>query len=656
MDIPNPGHGSAAPAGEQFVRTRNVLIPLADGTELAGDLRVPAAGGAAPALVTYMPYHKDAMFASSFDVANDLFAQNGYAVLVVDVRGLGASGGRAGEALDAQEGHDAAAVIEWAAAQPWCNGRVGMWGISYGGITTFRAAAERPPALKAIVPILGCLDGYRDAMCPGGVRNCLGVVGVWGSMMLALQLMPPMWQDPEGRWRRVWLERLEGSRPWMLPWQQHPDADDFWADKSTEAERIEVPSFLIGGWRDIFPEAMVRAYERIAAPKKLWMGPWLHGEPDASPLCAVEYLEEMLRWWDRWLRNEDNGIDREPPVTLYVQEGDGWRHEAAWPIARTDVRRLELCADGGLEEGVADKPAWMRYVCDPTVGTAAGLWEPLALGLGLPLDQGEDDARSLTFTTLPLKEDWEITGDPRARLHFRVVEGDDVMLAAKLVVVHADGRASLITTGVLRASHREGSECPLPVPIGEDLTAEIPLWTTSYLVRRGERLRLSVACADFPRFWPTPTNPVIEVGVGGTDGSWVHVPRVPATAPLPGPDIPAADPSVERYPLVLTADPVWTLERDLAHDGVSVSTGIHLEFITPDHEGGVAMHHVATASVRRNCPDGARVRAESELRLHTSDGREVVVTSSTDVEQRGASLRGTVEIDGKQAFQRSWLS
>jgi putative CocE/NonD family hydrolase len=150
-----------------------------------------------------------------------------------------------------------------------------------------------------------------------------------------------MYQDPEGRWYRIWKERLEHCPPpYIFPWQDHPAYDEFWQSKVIQAERIQVPTFLIGGWRDIFPEGMVRSYERIAAPRKLLMGPWMHALPDISPFVPVDYVAEMVRWWDYWLKGEQNGIMDEPPVTLFVQGNQVWKHEREWPIVRTQERTL----------------------------------------------------------------------------------------------------------------------------------------------------------------------------------------------------------------------------------------------------------------------------------------------------------------------------
>ena len=202
---------------------------------------------------------------------------------------------------------------------------MGMWGISYGGITSLETASERPPHLKSIVPIFAVVDNYHDFLYAGGCPKCLSAFGAWGFFMVAMNLMPPGYQDPQGRWYRIWKERLEKVEPQMMPWQDHPSYDEYWQYRAIPVERISVPTFVIGSWRDIFPETMVRLYEKISVPKKLFMGPWTHGPIDAYPFDLWDYLCEMKRWWDYWLKGEKNGVVEEPPVTLYIQGANVWK-------------------------------------------------------------------------------------------------------------------------------------------------------------------------------------------------------------------------------------------------------------------------------------------------------------------------------------------
>jgi putative CocE/NonD family hydrolase len=638
-----------APAQAATRLERNLLVELSDGTTLAADLRLPAVPGRYPALVSYYPYRKDDVIASAYEHANTFFAGQGFATLLVDFRGLGGSSGVAADAMDASEAADLCELLAWTAGQPWCDGSLGMWGLSYGGITALRAGAAGSPHLKAIAPIFASTDVYHDWVYPGGCRNCLGALGIWGSLMLAMQLAPPMLNDDAGRWHRVWRERLESARPYLLPWFEHPARDAYWTEKAIPVERITVPTFLIGGWRDIFPEAMPRAYERIGAPRRLLMGPWLHTAPDVSPFHRVDYLEELSGFFGHWLRG-DAGPEA-PEVTFYVQ-GGGWRHERTWPVPG-ERRRLYLGAGGTLGPESPSTESAVEYAGDPTVGTLAGLWDPLGTGLGLPLDQGPDDLRSLTFTSEPFSEPVEITGSAEATLRLALLEGDELTLVVKLCEVTPDGRSSLVTTGWLQASHRTSHDRPEPIPLGEVLGYHVPLWATSYRLAAGSRLRVSVACADFPRIWPTRTNPRIRLMLGGGSASSVLIP-VATPSGAPAPDPPEPDTGVNRAPATIGYEPRWTIERDLAAGSVSVRTGVRLELQTPGRDGSMSLDHLATARVAGERPDGATVRGETRIECRTPAGALVEVETETLIAGGHAALMGRVVSDGQPVFERRW--
>jgi putative CocE/NonD family hydrolase len=633
---------------------RNLLIPLSDGVSLAADLYLPNEKGSFPTLVNYYPYHKDDLIGSLSEHSRRYFAERGYANLLVDFRGLGSSDGVAWGAMDSREDKDGAEIIEWAARQPWCDGNVGVWGISYGGITSLKIAAQNPPHLKAIVPIYASLDIYYDFIYPGGCLNCLGAYGAWGSFMLAMNLMPPTYLDAEGRWYRIWQERLEKGEPYIFPWQDHPAHDEYWQSRAVPVDKIQVPTFVIGGWRDIFPELMPRLYEQLSVPKKFLMGPWMHNPPDISPFEQVDYLYEMKRWWDHWLKGEKNGIMDEPPVTVFVQGSQTWKHEQEWPIARTEERTLFLSAEETLTNGTPREEGSDTYQAIPIVGVTAGLWDPTGLGVGLPLDQGPDDLRSLTYTTDPLLEEVEISGSPEAILYAALESGEEVNLVAKLNVVGPDGSSSLITTGWLKGDHHRSHERPEPLQSGKVYEFRIPLWATSYLVPQGHRLRLSVSCSDFPRIWPTRTNPEIRLFWGGTHLSSVCLSAVPpSAAPVSGPPIRRPEPGINRTPLLVDSAPRWKVERDLATGTLAITTGSKQHMTLPN--GGIfQMDHSAKAGVTISRPDGAKVEGETTIRLDLPAAGIVQVETKSWISQTGMLLTGRVTVDGRVFFEKQW--
>src|SRR5262249_53802507 len=278
-------------------------------------------------------------------------------------------------------------------------------------------------------------------------------------------------------------------------WWEHPDFDDFWASRVIPIERIQCPAFLIGGWRDLYAEATVRDFGRIAAPRRLLMGPWKHAFPDVALDAPAAGLHELERWWERWLRGKDNGVMAEPAVTLYVQGADaGWRHETAWPSPRVQPTRWHPHGDGGLA-AAAPAAATSRYVHDATVGPASLGWDPRTTMLdpALPHDQSADDARSLAFTSVPLAAPLELVGSASAVLDV-AASASPLRVVAKLGDVAPNGRSTLVALGWL----------DLRLPPGQRGQVTVPLRATAYRVAAGHRLRLGVACADFPRIWPTP--------------------------------------------------------------------------------------------------------------------------------------------------------
>jgi len=631
---------------------RNLAIPLRDGTTLRADLYRPEGIGVCPVLISYYPYHKDDLIGSFCEFPRRYFAERGYANLLVDFRGLGSSDGVAWESMDSREDLDGAEVVEWAAHQSWSDGHVGVWGVSYGGITSLKIAAQQPPHLKAIVPIYASGDIYSDFIYPGGCLNCLGAFGAWGSFMLAMNLMPPTLQDPEGEWYRIWQTRLEAGEPYIFPWQEHPEHDEFWQSRVIPAEKIEVPTFLIGGWRDIFPDRMPRLFAQISAPKKLLMGPWMHNPPDVSSYEKVDYLAWMLRWWDRWLRDDPNGVDVEPPVTFFVQGRGEWKHEAEWPIARGESRTLHLAAGGRLKEAADGNDHSDVYRGIPSVGAQAGLWDPTGLGVGHPIDQGPDDLRSLTYTSEPLAEAIEISGAPEVRLEAALEDGDDANLVVKLCDVAPDGSSALITTGWLRARHRDGHTAIANLEPGERCEFRVPLCATSYSLAAGRRLRVAVSCSDFPRIWPTLTNPTIRVFAGGAAVSSIHVPVVPA-GEASGPPVEAPDLGLNRAPLLTEFTPRWNIDRDLASGTLSVSTGSRQGIALPTG-GTFHMDHLATASVNDARPDGAKLRGQTAIRLDLAASGVIEIETRSWVSHGRILLTGKVAVAGQVLCEKRW--
>jgi putative CocE/NonD family hydrolase len=622
---------------------RNVLVPLDDGVTLAADLYLPETTGPFPTLISLYPYRKDDIIGSFSAYVQRWFAERGYAHLLVDVRGSGGSAGRWVESMHPiPEGVDGARVVEWAAAQEWCDGSVGVWGISYGGLMAFATAAERPSHLKAIAPVYGFWDIQQDFVAPGGCSNMLGLQQR-ECIMLAQELAPPTFRDREGRWRDVWRERLERLKrdgPYSLRWFEHPDYDDYWRERVIPLARIEVPAFLIAGWRDLFPEAMSEAYRRISGPKQLLFGPWLHVQPDLAAREPFDWLSELLRFWNRWLRGIKESGEDQRPVWLFVQGDGGWRREADWPPARV-VERVMYPVSGGALGTHQQLGGCDVYQATPLVGVCGGQWDAMATGMGYPLDQGPDDLLSLTYTSEPLEDRLELGGSPEAILHIERLDGTGPFsLVAKLVDVEPDGRAELITTGWLRVSSSR--------------QVRIRLWATSYALARGHRLRLSVSAADFPRVWPDPTSPKLELDLGASELRLPVVPDDPE-AGWEEPPRPPEVPPTDRFPWTLSGGPEWTRERDEAGDASSVTLGGGEVMRLP--EGGtLSIRQRATASVAAAHPEGAALTAEAHIETRSADGELVEVEARSTMWRDHVVYQSRVLVEGVPLLVRTWTN
>ncbi|MBN1316916.1 MAG: CocE/NonD family hydrolase, partial [Anaerolineales bacterium] len=307
---------------------KNVLIPMRDGVMLAADLYVPdnvinleSTDVSLSVVVEYTPYRKDEVTAG--DTWYDRFPRHGYVMARVDVRGTGASGGVSKDEYMAQEQVDGYDVIEWLASQPWCNGHVNMIGLSYGGNTCLQVATLDPPHLTSIIPIYFTDDRYTDdCHYRGGLLRMYYDAGAYGNEMNVYNTMPPYPEWSGADWAQLWEERLEHNEPYILKWLEHQTNDAYWRHGSVQdcPERIQCPVFMIGGWRDGYPNPPFRLYQKLSVPKKLLIGPWNHSLPDvAVPGPRIDYLHEVLRWLDFWCKGEKTGIMDDPPVTVFVQ-------------------------------------------------------------------------------------------------------------------------------------------------------------------------------------------------------------------------------------------------------------------------------------------------------------------------------------------------
>jgi len=608
---------SPAP-GSLACRVREVphlWIPLPDGTRLAARLWLPddAEQHPVPALLEYLPYRKRDGTAERDSLTHPWLAAHGYASIRVDIRGSGESEGVLSDEYSQTELDDGVAVIDWLARQPWCSGSVGMFGISWGGFNALQIAALRPPALKAIVTLCSTDDRYADDVhYMGGAKLNAGFG--WAGFFFSDMTHPP---DPRlvgERWRAMWLERLEKLPQFLEIWLSHQWRDAYWRHGSVceDYSAIDCAVLAVGGWTDGYTNAVPRMLANLECPRQGLIGPWAHAYPHfAKPGPQIGFLQEMLLWWDRWLKGIDRGVDARPMLRAWMVDSPApaafnetlpgrWVAEPVWPTQRAP-RRLFLA-----EAGLADRPAPLtpRAVCSPlTVGRHAGQWCPFGRGPDQADDQSEDDARSVIFETPPLPFRMELLGAPVLTIELSS-DKPVATLIARLCDVHPDGASggkSLRTSfGVLNLTHRDSHATPSALVPGERYTVRLQLNDCGAAIPAGHRLRLALSTSYWPMVWPAPEIATVTIHAGALD-----LPVRPAGMEPPIDFSPVETAPPQRPRQVKPGMVVWD------HlDGLEAGTSFHFEHELKDGDPTSAV-----VAMRRT---GTLTRGDWRTRVETS--------------------------------------
>ena len=495
----------------------HVTIPMSDGCHLSAKLWIPeeAKQGPVPAILEYIPYRKRDFKALRDAQTYTYFAEQGYAGVRVDIRGSGESEGILRDEYLQQELDDGLEVLRWIASQPWCNGNIGMIGISWGGFNGLQIAALQPPELKAVVSVASSDNRYSDDVHYMG-GNLLTDNLSWASTMFAYNSCPPDPQVVGEKWREMWLERLEGSGLWLKKWLEHQRFDDYWKHGSVcmNYDAIKCPVYVVSGWADGYSNTVFRLLENLKVPVKGLIGAWGHKYPHHSELGDnIDFLEEAVRWWDRWLKDVKNGIDEEPRLRVWMQDTVSpisparpgrWVAEPDYPTGNVDQKKYSFKPGLlDLDEQIPDFMPELTIQSPLSVGLFAGKWCSYAADTDLPSDQREEDGGALVFDTPPLPEDMEILGAPLLKI--RLSSNKPVaMLAARISDVAPNGRSTRVTYGVLNLTHRESDEQPTELEPGKVYTIYMPL---NYIAQRfpsGHQIRLSLSTSYWPLVWPPP--------------------------------------------------------------------------------------------------------------------------------------------------------
>jgi uncharacterized protein len=652
---------------------RHEWIPMPDGCRLAARIWLPedAERTPVPAILEYVPYRKNDGLALRDAPIHHYFAGQGYASVRVDLRGSGDSDGILADEYLPLEQEDGVEVIRWLASRPWCSGSVGIIGKSWGGFNGLQIAAHHPPELKAVISVASTDDRYADDVHYMGGCVLAWAMLPWASTMLAYNALPP---DPAvvgEDWRATWQQRLEQTPPYINAWLAHQRRDEFWRQGSVceDYAAIGCPVYMVGGWTDSYRNAILRFLEAYPGPCKGLIGPWGHDYPeDGSPGPAIGFLQEAVRWWDRWLKGVDNGVMQEPklrawmpeahrPASGYLTHPGRWLATDSWPAADVRMRRFQIGA-GTLrtgESGIPDPDAQLRIRGTEAAAGDLGQWGGHGDALEFPPDQRAEDGLSLSFDTGPLAEPIEILGVPVARLDL-AADQPMALVAVRLCDVWPDGASTLITRGLKNLAHRASDSCPEPLVPGERYRVDVPLNAIGYQVPAGHRLRLAVSPTYWPWAWPAPESVTLSVFTGG--GSFLDLPSWTGSGEHPPPAHFAAP---ERAPMPrhqpLGAGSGREVRRDVRTGTVEVINTVDdghrllddgLEY--REHERDV--YHIVDGD-----PLSARVECERAFSVGRDQWRVTVRTSST-MSATPSSFQVTNVLDAYEGdarvFTRTW--
>lgn len=503
------------------------MVAMRDGVKLAANIWRPKAEGRYPAILMRSPYGK---MDEKWEEAKH-YTEAGYVMVVQDCRGRGKSEGVWDPfRYDVEDGFD---TQEWVGQQSWCNGDIGTGGGSYVGWTQWATAANSSRYLKAMVPAVP-FDNAYDIAYTGGAFQLALLMG-WGVAVGGVAVSPEKVSEV---FRYLPLstfsKQFDKPVPYLGDWVAHPTYDDYWRKRSIQNRYadVTVPILNIGGWYDIFSKATLEMSAKVRASSRdrevrrnqfVVMGPWAHGvggrktgDLDFGEGAKFSVSLWQFKWFEYWLKGRETGVQDWPPYYLFVMGENRWRGENEWPLKRTQYTSYylhsggqanSLNGDGSLETTAPrdEKPDEFTYDGKNPVPTTGG--NNLIGAPAGPFDQTTVEQRNdvLVYSTAPLEQDVEVTGQVKLILH-AASSARDTDFTAKLVDVHPDGKAYNLCDGIIRARYRNGMEQPALLTPGEAERFEIDLWVTSNLFRRGHRIRLEVSSSNFPRFDRNPNS------------------------------------------------------------------------------------------------------------------------------------------------------
>ncbi|HUQ43348.1 MAG TPA: CocE/NonD family hydrolase [Candidatus Limnocylindria bacterium] len=655
----------------------DVRVQARDGIELSVNLFLPA--GLAPdtripAILNTDPYRKDDWQAGWDLSLASYLAKRGYAYCRLDVRGTGSSGGVAfDEYTEAEtlDGHDA---VEWLATQSWCTGAIGMWGLSYGGFTSIQVAATRPPHLKAIVPIQATDDRYTDDVHYVGGAMTVSELAQYAVSQIAMNALPALLSTRGDRWLEDWRARLDSTPVWLFEWARQQRDGPYWRRGSLAPayERIEAAVLHITGWMDEYVDAALRMQARCtsASAHRTIVGPWVHGLPHhAYPGPNIDWLHEAVRWFDRWLKDEPNGAEREPALTWFHRDptpperfpkrlqGE-WRATSAWPPAMP--ASLELALD---QLSLVPQPAATHgsdsLFHSPTAGSRAGslCWGAGHPPNGLAADLRLEDSFDVVYTSAPLEQPVDLLGVPVAVLHVSSM-GEVAHLVARLASVAPGGEIEQVCEGILNLTHRDSHAEPAPLEPERRYEVRLPLRGAGYRFPAGHRIQLRLASAHWPVIWPSPGANRVWLHRGSDAPSRLELPLAPSDGNAVAPPAFREDPpELPEIGAEVSEPTFWDSAEDAATGDVTIRTHEGATTTLPDGRSTLYVGETLTMTASARTPGDGRFENACEYRLdQAGHGIRVVADGSTAASAAAFDMRVgvRVELDGEPFFARAW--
>ena len=646
-----------------FSVSEDVWITLKDGTRLATRIWMPegAEKDPVPAVLEFLPYRKRDGTSPRDESTYPVFAEAGIAGVRVDIRGSGESEGVIDGEYTPRELSDACEVIEWIASQSWSNGKVGMMGISWGGFNCLQTAALKPEALKAVISIASTVDRFNDDIHYKNGCHLYANLS-WASTMLTYQSRTPDKALVGDKWKEMWLERLEGEPFFLEEWIEHQRRDAYWEHGSIceDFEGFDTPALVIAGWADGYRNTPLKAVEGVGEKAKALIGPWIHKYPHfAWPKPRADFHGEAIAWWNRWLRDEQNGAESIPQARAYILDGPrpkAWRDEdpGFWVAKDTwskpEVAVFSIAGDKCLTEGEGGAGVGDIYLRSPLdSGVNSGEWFTLKPDAEMAGDQRVDDAGALVFETAPLQEEAVYLGMPELSLDLSC-SADWENMVARIVDVHPDGTATRVVYGVLNLAHRDGYAEPKAMPKDEKVSVTMRLDACGYRLKPGHRMRLSLATASWPLILPSPEAPGVTID---TASIRLAMPLLGAHERIDMPQPENPDP-LPNYTILEAGSTRRFVERDLmtgmTHYHIQEDTGFEehpdtklrnqetrTECWSINADDPQSMKGVCEGTTRYEREDGWNVRTHTRTEL-TCTKTEWILSASVKGYERGEEI------------------